>query len=428
MVVAILQGYFILVTILMLIYMLRHLVFTFNRLYARQRVSYRDIYDSDLPTVTILIPMYNEEKVLLRLIDALLACDYDQDKIEIIAIDDNSSDATTWLLDAAYSEQPWIRPLHRPESAERGKPAGLNDGLAQAKGDIVIVFDADYVPSQNLIKKLAGAFCDPQVGAVMGRVIPVNPGTNTLTNLLNLERSGGYQIDQQARFNLGLLPQYGGTVGGFRRDVVLKSGGFDTRIVAEDTELTYRLYTMGYKVIYDNSAECYEEVPEEWSTRGRQVRRWSRGHNGVMFRYFGRILTSRQMGAWERLDGMLLLLVYLMPVLLGLAIIDCVALFFLGAMDILGSWWALFFVSAYNAWGNFAPFYEVSAGALLDGMDEEILYLPLLGFSYFFYMVFISLGFLDAILDAITNRRVEWAKTQRYAQEEPVQDGSEAGP
>jgi cellulose synthase/poly-beta-1,6-N-acetylglucosamine synthase-like glycosyltransferase len=294
---------------------------------------------------------------------------------------------------------------------------GLNDGLAAAKGEIVIVFDADYIPTKNLIKKLALSFNDPQIGSVMGRVIPINPNTNILTNLINLERSGGYQIDQQARFNLGLIPQYGGTVGGFRRKLVLESGGFDTSILAEDTELTYRLYTQGYKVVYDNSAECYEEAPEAWDTRGRQVRRWSRGHNGVMLRYFFKMLTSKHMRFIEKVDGLLLLVIYMIPFLLGLGILDCIALFFLGAMDIFYGWWVFIFIGAYNTWGNFAPFYQITAGALLDGMSKENFFLPMLCFGFYFYTWNISLGFIDAVVDVATKREVSWAKTERYVEE-----------
>ena len=83
-----------------------------------------------------------------------------------------------------------------------------------AQGDIAIIFDADYVPGRGLLKQLVAPFFDPEVGAVMGRVVPINSGTNLLTRMLDLERSGGYQVDQQARMNMNLLPQYGGTVGG----------------------------------------------------------------------------------------------------------------------------------------------------------------------------------------------------------------------
>ena len=92
-----------------------------------------------------------------------------------------------------------------------------------SKGDVIIVFDADYLPPKGIIRDIAITFKDPEVGAVMGRVIPENSHRNFLTRVLDLERSGGYQVDQQARYNLGLLPQYGGTVGGFRKKITMWS-------------------------------------------------------------------------------------------------------------------------------------------------------------------------------------------------------------
>ena len=243
-----------------------------------------------------------------------------------------------------------------------------------------------------------------------------------LTVLLNLERSGGYQVDQQARYNMRLLPQYGGTVGGFRKNIMLATGGFDTKVLAEDTELTYRIYSMGWNVVYDNSAECYEESPETWEVRGKQIRRWSRGHNNVMFRYFFKFLFSPNVGFAEKLDGTLLLFVYAVPLILGLAQIDCLILFFMGKMEIFAGWWAILFMGIYNTWGNFAPFYEIGSGAFLDGMEKEILALPQLCFSFYFYMWYISLGFFDAVIDIITRRNVKWAKTKRFSNEKRVEN------
>lgn len=414
-VVTILKVYFVLCIVVIVLYAIRHYIFSYNRMFAKQKISYRDIFDSDYPKVTVLVPMHNEELVLHQTLDALIQCDYDRDKLEIIGINDHSEDRTAEILDSYCAKYPYIHALHRLDPEQmRGKPVGLNEAMEIATGDIIIVFDADYRPSANLIKKLANAFKDPEVGAVMGRVIPVNANHNYLTTLLNLERTGGYQVDQQARYNLGLVPQYGGTVGGFRKNVIMETGGFDTKILAEDTELTYRLYTMGYVVVYDNSAECYEEAPETWEVRGRQIRRWSRGHNEVMFKYFGKTLVSRNLDFLQKIDGIFLLLVYMIPFLLFLAIADCVALFFLGEMDIFHVVWVFLFFGIYNAWGNFAPFYEISAGAILDGLGKELYALPLLSYSFYFYMFYISRGFIDAVVDVVTLRNVTWDKTQRF--------------
>lgn len=417
MVIKIMQGYIIFVIIVMLLYTVRHFFFTIVRLLGRQRLYYNDIVTSRMKHISVLIPMHNEEKVLDTVLTALLECDYDADRLEIIPINDNSTDKTREMLDEYHRKYEFIRPLHR-NCADRGKPVGLNDAMRMARGEIIIVFDADYRPARSMLKQIALAFEDPQVGAVMGRVIPYNANKNMLTRLINLERSGGYQVDQQARYNLRAIPQYGGTVGGFRRDFLLSTGGFNPKVLAEDTELTYRLITNGWKVVYANSAECYEESPESWNVRGRQIRRWARGHNEVLFRYLIPTITSPHLNLFQKIDGLFLLFIYAVPALLLFGWGVSLALFFLGRMDIFGGWWVLLFLGVYNAFGNFAPFFEIGAALIIDGLPGEALLLPLMMFNFFFYMWNISLGFFDAVVDIVTGRGVKWDKTIRFAVKE----------
>ena len=417
MVIKIMQGYIIFVIIVMLLYTVRHFFFTIVRLLGRQRLYYNDIVTSRMKHISVLIPMHNEEKVLDTVLTALLECDYDADRLEIIPINDNSTDKTREMLDEYHRKYEFIRPLHR-NCADRGKPVGLNDAMRMARGEIIIVFDADYRPARSMLKQIALAFEDPQVGAVMGRVIPYNTNKNMLTRLINLERSGGYQVDQQARYNLRAIPQYGGTVGGFRRDFLLSTGGFNPKVLAEDTELTYRLITNGWKVVYANSAECYEESPESWNVRGRQIRRWARGHNEVLFRYLIPTITSPHLNLFQKIDGLFLLFIYAVPVLLLFGWGVSLALFFLGRMNIFGGWWVLLFLGVYNAFGNFAPFFEIGAALIIDGLPGEALLLPLMMFNFFFYMWNISLGFFDAVVDIVTGRGVKWDKTIRFAVKE----------
>lgn len=412
-IVLILQIYFVIVVIINTMYAIRHAIFSYSRLYGEQRIYYNDIYDSEMPTISVLVPMHNEEKVLHNALDSLLACDYDRDRMEIIPIDDNSTDSTAELLKEYAEKYSIIKPMYR-KSESKGKPAVLNDAMEVATGDVIIVFDADYKPSRKMLSRLAIAFNNPEIGAVMGRVIPYNNNKNLLTRLLNIERSGGYQSDQQARRNLKMMCQYGGTVGGFRKELIKDTGGFNTKVLAEDTEITYRLFINGYKVAYANDAECYEESPETWKARGTQIRRWSRGHNTAMFHYFGKILSSKFLTFREKIDGMFLLFIYLIPVLLVLAILDSIILFFLGEMNIFSHWWAIMFVASYNCYGNFAPFYEIASALVIDERDNDLLVLPLMIFSFYFYLSKICLGFMDSIVDLITQRDVLWSKTERF--------------
>ena len=258
------------------------------------------------------------------------------------------------------------------------------------------------------------SFKDPEVGAVMGRVVPDNSDVNLLTKLLSLERSAGYQVDQQARQNLNLIPQYGGTVGGFRKSVVVGLGSFSPDILTEDTELTFKLIINGWKVIYNNRLECYEEVPEDWDVRARQVRRWSRGHTQVMFKYLAPLWKSRFVSWKVKIDGTLLLSIYIIPIILSLGIIDATALFFLDQIQIYESLFIFLAVAGFNLFGNFAPFYQIGTASVMDGFTDRIRLLPFVLFNFLFNLYSCTLGSLDAIIDQFGTREVIWAKTERY--------------
>ena len=417
MVILILKAYLVLLTAVLIAYFIRHCLFTLNRMLGEQRLSYQDIVDSDLPSMTVIVPMHNEEKVASNILDLLAMADYPREKLEIIPVNNHSTDSTGEIIERYRERYAFIKPLLRGPnfsfSGRRGKPAALNDAMMLANGEIVAVFDADYLPTPGILRDIAVSFKDFEVGAVMGRVIPVNAGKNLLTRLLDLERSGGYQVDQQARYNLRLIPQYGGTVGGFRKDLVLSLGGFDPDALAEDTELTFRLVVNGWKVVYANRAECYEEAPETWEARARQMERWARGHTRVMLRYFFPLLKSPRVTMREKVDGAMLLAVYAVSPLLLLGTADSVALFFLGRLPAV-SIVLVFMAAGFNTFGNFAPFYEIGAASLLDGSTFRVRLLPLLLFSFLFNMCYTAKGLFDALVDAATKRKTHWNKTERF--------------
>ena len=243
------------VVLVMVAYMVRHVLFSLARLFHRQKMNYTDLSGFHLPSLTVLIPMHNEEAVALDVIEALLEADYphDPELFEIIPINDHSTDRTGEILDEYAQKYPFVKPLHRQEGI-RGKPAAIKAATQIAKGEILIIFDADYIPGKALLKFLTAPFTDAEVGAVMGRVVPHNVGASLLTRLLDLERAGGYQINQQARYNLGLIPQFGGTVGSVRRTALEAVGGWNSLSLTEDTDLTLQLAIHGWKVAYVNRA------------------------------------------------------------------------------------------------------------------------------------------------------------------------------
>src|SRR5579863_4689886 len=287
---------------LICIYTFRHYCFTLNRLFGRQRHPYVDVESAAWPAVTVLIAAHNEEAVVSDILKALLEVDYPRERMTIIPVNDRSTDRTREIIDAFVERHPFIEPFHR-SGGKPGKAAALKDAMARVNTEVVLIFDADYIPGKALIRQLVAPFFDPEIGAVMGRVVPLNVGKKLLTRLLDLERSGGYQVDQQARMNLHMVPQYGGTVAGIRKSALNEIGGWNENALAEDTDLTYRLLIAGWKTVYENRAECYEEVPERWPVRVRQIMRWAKGHNQAMVRYTSST-TKCSAASWiERADG-----------------------------------------------------------------------------------------------------------------------------
>ena len=402
------------IVVIMMLYGVRHFLFTFNRLTGIQRHPYIDISVARWPMITVFIAAHNEEKVIAGCMAALLNTDYPADRLKIIPVNDRSSDSTRSIIDGYAQRNPTrICPFHRTEG-KAGKSAALKDALQFAVGDIAIIFDADYVPGRGLLKQLVAPFFDPEVGAVMGRVVPINSGANLLTRLLDLERSAGYQVDQQARMNMNLLPQYGGTVGGVRLSAVEAVGGWHDDTLAEDTDITFRLMFNGWKTIYTNRSECYEEVPEDWNIRIKQVSRWAKGHNQVMARYWWQFATSSYLTLGQRIDGLLLLFVFVIPLIMlvgwGLAL----ALYFLNAGSLLSQLIPVFALMVYGTLGNFAAFFEIVVAVLLDGNRKRLRLLPFNMLGFLVSLFAIAGAVLSLIMDRIFKREMVWDKTIRY--------------
>lgn len=403
-----------LIVIVMTTYGVRHVVFTLSRLFGGQRYPYAGIHTANWPQITVFIAAHNEEKVIAGCLDALLHTDYPPECIRIVPVNDRSKDGTRAIVDDYVARFPGrIVPFHR-SGGKPGKAAALKEAMALAVGDIAIIFDADYTPGPGLLRQLTAPFFDPEVGAVMGRVVPVNAGTNLLTRMLDLERAAGYQVDQQARMNLRAVPQYGGTVGGVRLSAVEAVGGWHDDTLAEDTDITFRLLINGWKTVYNNRAECYEEVPEEWAVRMRQVRRWAKGHNQVLFRYWRQLLTSPYVTLRERIDGLMLLQVFLMPPLLLLGWLLALVLYYLNAGSLVAVFIPLMALVAYGALGNFAAFLEIVMAVLIDGHRRRIRLLPINLLCFFASLFAISQALLESITDRLLGREMVWHKTLRY--------------
>jgi cellulose synthase/poly-beta-1,6-N-acetylglucosamine synthase-like glycosyltransferase len=371
------------------------------------------------PSVTVLVAAHNEERVLAGCLKHLLKLDYPEDQLRIIVVNDRSTDGTADILNRfAGAPGSRISAMHRQANAVPGKPSALADAFRHVDSELVVFFDADYLPDPPLLKKLVAPFIDPQVAASMGRVVPYNTQTNLLTRMLDLERRGGYAVDQAVRSAWNLLPQFGGTVGGVRMAALREAGGWTAETLAEDTDLTYRLFALGYLVEYVDDALCYEESPADWGVRYRQIRRWACGHNQCLFRYFRSTLATPHQPILRRLDAALVLVFFLFP---------SISLFGLVAAMVYPTIYPFppfnfAVISAFSfvvAFGNFAPYFQIVSALVRDRQPAAVAMLPLIFLSSAISMIASTQGLFLALRGVLFDRHLRWDKTERFREVQP---------
>ena len=399
---------------LIITYITRHYIFTLVVLFHKNESilsrSNKTVFE---PMVSILIPVHNEEYVIERTLRRMAELTYPKNKLEVIVIDDASTDNTYKKAKWFAEKYDFIKIIQRNQiDGGRGKPEALNFGLKHVSGDIIYCFDADYCPQRNIIEKLTIYFIDPKIGAVQGRVTVLNEPNSLVTRLVALERIGGYRVDQFARNELELIPQFGGTVGGFRRTIIESLGGWNPDILAEDTDLTFQIYLAGFKIKYVNEAECYEEAVDTWHSYWLQRSRWAKGHMQCAFKHFMPFIRSKNILLREKIDGVLLLNIYFVPILVALAWILGVLLFLLEPQTRMNTLWIVVPVFFYSSMGNFAPFFEVGIGAYLDGRTRICWLIPLLLLTFILNVVICTKAFIDLCFSKLTGKkRHKWSKT-----------------
>lgn len=223
------------------------------------------------PSVSVVIAAYNEEKVIINTIEALLASDYPN--LEIVVVDDGSQDRTAALVEERFAGVSGVKLIRKPNG---GKSSALNRGISEACGEIIVSLDADTLFKPETIHRLVRHFSDPKVGAVSGNVRVGNPN-NLITKWQSLEYITSQNFDRRAYDLLNCITVVPGAAGAIRRSALLAVGGYLPDTLAEDTDLTWRLRRAGWRVVNDSSAMAYTEAPETLRSLARQRFRWAFG-------------------------------------------------------------------------------------------------------------------------------------------------------
>jgi cellulose synthase/poly-beta-1,6-N-acetylglucosamine synthase-like glycosyltransferase/peptidoglycan/xylan/chitin deacetylase (PgdA/CDA1 family)/spore germination protein YaaH len=223
------------------------------------------------PPVSVLIPAYNEEDVIVATVRAALAADYPQ--LDVVVVNDGSTDRTAELLQAHFGQDLRVRVISQPN---RGKPGALDRGLAETSREIVVTIDADTSIEPDAVSKLVRHFADPGVGAVAGNVKVANR-TRWLTRWQALEYITSQNLEKRAFDLLNCITVVPGAVSAWRAAAIRACGGFSADTVAEDTDLTIAIRRAGWRVLYDEEVIGFTEAPETAAALVRQRFRWTFG-------------------------------------------------------------------------------------------------------------------------------------------------------
>jgi cellulose synthase/poly-beta-1,6-N-acetylglucosamine synthase-like glycosyltransferase/peptidoglycan/xylan/chitin deacetylase (PgdA/CDA1 family) len=223
------------------------------------------------PSVTVLVPAYREEKVVVQTVESLLEQHYEN--LEIIVVDDGSPDRTYEVAETSFRGNPDVRVFRKTNG---GKSSALNFGLRFARGEIIVALDADTIFLPGTITELVAPLADPRVGAVAGNA-KVGNRINLVTRWQAIEYVTSQNIDRRAFALLNCITVVPGAVGAWRRHLIEEAGGFSDETLAEDQDLTMTLLRRGWRIAYADKAMAYTEAPDTIKTLARQRFRWSFG-------------------------------------------------------------------------------------------------------------------------------------------------------
>ena len=284
------------------------------------------------PPVTVQLPIFNERYVVERLLDAVSNLDYPKDLLEIQVIDDSTDDTTALVARHVHRlANQGFRIIHLRRGQRTGFKAGaLSHGLLLAKGEMIALFDADFVPPPDFLRRTVDYFTDPSVGMVQTRWGHLNPSESLLTRAEALMLDGHFLIEQVARSRAGYFSNFNGSAGIWRKQAIFDSGGWQPDTLTEDFDLSYRAQLRGWRFIYLSDVVVPAELPVQMSSLKAQQHRWTKGSIQTAMKLLPQVWRSSQpwrvkveacfhFGNWFHYPLGLLVAVLVLPMLVSRA-------------------------------------------------------------------------------------------------------------
>lgn len=368
------------------------------------------------PFVTVMVPAHNEGIVIERTALSLLSFDYPKERYEIIIINDNSSDNSAEVLSKVkerYKDRNFTVINTDSITGGKGKSNALNMAFDISKGEILAVYDADNTPEAKALKYLVQTLEEEKtLGAVIGKFRCRNKKVNLLTAFINIETLSFQWMAQAGRWQLLKLCTIPGTNFVIRRSIIEEMGGWDTKAITEDTEISFRLYRMGYKIKFMPLAVTWEQEPQTLKVWFRQRSRWAKGNIYVVLKNVKYIFKIS--AGVTRFDILYYLIIYFL--FLSASTISDV-LFILGVFEMI-----TLHIAGYGLalWIMAISVFVLSILVCISTEKGELnfknfIVINLMYFTYCKLWAIVAVfGLYNFFKDIIFKKEVKWYKTERF--------------
>src|SRR5579885_1762535 len=365
-----------------------------------------------LPRVTIQLPIFNEQFVIDRLIEACCNLDYPRDLLEIQVLDDSTDETKEVARNLVEQYRQAGNPIvyiHR-EDRHGFKAGALDHGLKTAKGEFVAIFDADFVPPRDWLMQVIHHFAQPDVGMVQTRWTHLNRDYSFLTQVEAILLDGHFVLEHGGRSRADVFFNFNGTAGMWRRKAIEEAGGWQHDTLTDDTDLSYRAQLKGWRFKYLQDVECPAEVPIEMTAFKTQQARWAKGLIQTSKKILPRVFKSdvpfhTKIEAWYHLTANLS---YPLMIVLSVLLLPAMVIrFYQGWFQMLYIDLPLFVASTFSI----SSFYLVSQRELFPRTWlRAVLYLP--------FLLALGIGLTitntKAVLEALIGKQTAFARTPKY--------------
>jgi cellulose synthase/poly-beta-1,6-N-acetylglucosamine synthase-like glycosyltransferase len=366
-----------------------------------------------LPRVTIQLPLFNERNVVDQLLGAVLKVRYPRELLEIQVLDDSTDDTHPYTQARVSALRAQGHPIEYIYRTNRiGFKAGaLQEGMAVARGELMAVFDADFLPPEDFLEKTVHFFADPEIGVVQTRWTYTNRDFSLLTEVQGLMLDGHFALEHTARYGGGLFFNFNGTAGILRRQMIDDAGGWQHDTLTEDSDLSYRAQLRGWKFVYLPWIECPSELPVD--TYGFQVQqqRWAKGLTQVALKLLPAIFRSK-VGFREKLEAWFHLtpnISYPMMVVVSALMLPVMMVrFYIGWQEMLLVDFPLIFCSFWSI----VAFYLLAERELYPKTWKRAVFL----LPFLMAMgVALTISNTKAVMEALLRRQSAFVRTPKYA-------------